>query len=154
MRKKANSIQKREFVKIYHQSGAKRDDENSNFNFFFGENLNSLQVGNGHLEVDILTRKADNTNFIGNNDNTNEVIRLVNITFAYTNHDACNSTSAGTEIVQNKFVGSLSTIMGLITQSVRDLASFFDKIGKSENANNKTSLKQIPLTTIHKLIED
>ena len=90
---------------INHQSGAKVDDENLNKNFFFEENLNYIQVGKGYLEFDIRMRKIDNTNFIVANDNTIEVIRLPKIAFAYTIHSSRLSTSAGTKIEQNKFVG-------------------------------------------------
>ena len=44
---------KRDFGKIYHQNGQQINDENQGNKFFFGENLNSTQVGDGYLEVDI-----------------------------------------------------------------------------------------------------
>ena len=65
-----NSIIERDY-KLYHQSGAKVDDGNSNIKFFFGENLNYIQVGIGYLEFDIRIRKTDNTTFIVAADDTN-----------------------------------------------------------------------------------
>ena len=42
------SFKKKEiFVKIYHQHGAQINDESQSINFFSGENLNCIQVGNG-----------------------------------------------------------------------------------------------------------
>ena len=82
-----DSIIKRDFVKIYHQSGATVDAENSQIKFYFGENQNFNQVANGYLEFDIIVRRADGNPFIivapGN-----DIIRLVNNAFAYTIHDA------------------------------------------------------------------
>ena len=83
-----NSIIKRDFKKIYHQSGADVNKENSNIKFYFRENHKFIKVGNGNLEFDIKIRKDDNTNFIVANDNTNEVIRLVNNAFFYIIYDA------------------------------------------------------------------
>ena len=48
-----NSIMKRDLGKIYHQNGQQINDENQCIKFFFGENLNSIQEGDGYLEVDI-----------------------------------------------------------------------------------------------------
>ena len=138
-----DSIIKRDFIKIYHQSGANVDAENSQIKFYFGENHNFIQVGNGYLEFDIRIRKSDNANFIVANDNTNEVIRLVNNAFAYTIHDARISTSAGVEIEQNKYVGPISTIMRLVTEKDGDLSTYFDIINESEDEINNSSLKKI-----------
>ena len=86
-------------------------------NFYFGENHNFFQVGNGCLEFDIRIRKPDGNPFTivapGN-----DIIRLVNNAFAYTIHDARISTSAGVEIEQNKYVGPISTIIRLVTQKM------------------------------------
>ena len=101
-----DSIIRRDFIKIYHQSRANVDAEISQTKLYFGENHNFIQVGNAYLEFDIKIRKVDNTNF------TNaDKIRLFNNDFAYTNHDARISTSSGVEIEQNKYVGLISTIM-------------------------------------------
>ena len=88
-----DSIIKRDFIKIYHQSGANVDAENSQIKIYFGENPNFIQVGNGYLEFDIRVRRTDGNPFSivapGN-----DVIRLVNNAFAYSIHDARISTSA------------------------------------------------------------
>ena len=73
-----DSIIKRDFINIYHQHGAEVNNENQNIKFYFGENLNYIQRGNDYLEIDLLVRKADATNF-ANADN----IRLVNNGPAY-----------------------------------------------------------------------
>ena len=78
-----DSIKIRDFIKIYHQSGANVDAENSQIKFFFGENHNFIRVGNGYLEFDIRVRRADGKAFTivapGN-----DIIRLINNAFAYT----------------------------------------------------------------------
>ena len=137
-----DSIIKRDFIKIYHQSGANVDAENSQIKFYFGENHNFIQVGNGYLEFDIRIRRDDGNAFtiiVPRND----IIRLVNNGFAYTIHDARISTSAGVEIEQNKQVGPKSTIMRLITPKGGDLSTYFDIINESENVINDSPLKQI-----------
>ena len=48
-----DSIIKRDFKKIYHQHGAEVNNENQNTKFYFGENLNYVQIGNAYLEIDI-----------------------------------------------------------------------------------------------------
>ena len=53
----------------------------------FWRKYNYIRVGKGYSELDITNRKSDNTNFILADKNTNEVIRLVNITFACTIQD-------------------------------------------------------------------
>ena len=133
-----DSIIKPDFIKIYHQSGANVDAENSQFKFYFVENHYFFQVGNGYLELDIRFRRADGNPFTivapGN-----DIIRLVNNAFAYTNHDARISTSAGVEIEQKKYVGPISTIMRLVTQKDGDLSTYFDIIDESENGIDDSS---------------
>ena len=74
---------KRGFLKIYHQHGPQVDDENHNIIFFFGENLNFIQIGNSYIEFEILVKKADRTIFTDT-----EEIRLVSIALAYVFQDA------------------------------------------------------------------
>ena len=137
-----DSIIKRDFIEIYHQSGANVDAENSQIKFYFGENHNFIQVGNGYLEFDIRIRRDDGNPFTivapGN-----DIIRLVNNAFAYTIHDARISTSAGVEIEQNKYVGPISTIMRLVTEKDGDLSTYFDIINESEGGINDSTLKKI-----------
>ena len=132
---------KRDFIKIYHQSGANVDAENSQFKFYFGENHKFIQVGNGYLEFDIRIRRDDGNPFTivapGN-----DIIRLVNNAFAYTIHDARISTSAGVEIEQNKYVGPISTIMRLVTEKDGDLSTYFDIINENGNEIDNSSLKK------------
>ena len=64
-------------------------------------------------------RKADETNFADG-----DVVRLVNDAFAYTIHDAKNSTSSGVEIEQYKFVGPISFILRLLAQKGGDLSIY------------------------------
>ena len=100
-----NSIIKRDFTKIYHQQGAQLNNPDQNIDFIFGENNNNYhQIGNGYLQYDITVRKGDNSNF---EDDNADVIRLVNNAFAYTFKNASISTTSGSEIEINKYVGSL-----------------------------------------------
>ena len=141
-----DSIIKRDFIKIYHQSGANVDAENSQIKFYFGENHNFIQVGNGYLEFDIRIRTAAGRDFsiTANPDPPGiDIIRLVNNVFAYVIHDARISSAAGVEIEQNKYVGPISTIMRLVTQKEGDLSTYFDIIDESEGEINNTSLKKI-----------
>ena len=84
-----DSIIKRDFIKTCHQSGANVDAENLQIKFYFGENHNFIQIGNGYLEFDIRVRRADGNPFAivapGN-----DIIRLVNNAFAYTNSRCTN----------------------------------------------------------------
>ena len=136
-----DSIIKRDFIKIYNQSGANVDAANSQIKFYFGENHFFIQVDNGYLEFDIRIRRDDGNAFSilapGK-----DIIRLVNNAFAYTIHDTRISTSAGVEIEQNKYVGPISTIMRLVTQKDGDLSTYFDIINESENGINDSSSKQ------------
>ena len=133
-----DSIIKRDFIKIYHQHGAEVNNENQNIKFYFGENLNYIQLGNAYLEIDILVRRADRTNFT----NADE-IRLVNNGLAYIFQEGRLSTSAGTEIEPNKNLGNVSTIMRLLTQKDGDLSSYFDRIDETEAGINNSTLKKL-----------
>ena len=99
-----NSILKRYFIKIYHQHSAQINDENQSIKYFFGENLNYIQIGHVCLEFEIRVKKAYNTNFIVAADITNEDVRLVKNSFAFTIHDARIPTTSDYELEQNNFV--------------------------------------------------
>ena len=133
-----DSIIERYLKKFYRQSGANVDAEKSQICFYFAENHNFIQVGNGYLELDIRIRQDNDNNFVDGN-----VIRLVNNGFAYKIHDARISTAAGVEIERNKDVGPISTIMRLVTQQDGDLSIYFDIIDESENGIENSSLKNI-----------
>ena len=126
-----DSIIKRDFIKIYHQSGANVDAENSQIKFFFGENHNCFQVDDGYLEFDIIVGRFDG-NPLTVTAPGNDIIRLVNNAIAYTIHEARISSSSGSEIEENKYCGPISTIMRLVTEKGGDLSTSFDKIDESE----------------------
>ena len=129
--------------KIYLQHGVEKNDDNQGVQFLFGQNLNSLQIGHAYLEVEIRDRKADITDFILASDNTNKVIRLVNNAFASTIHDARISTSFGTEIELNEFVGPRSTILRFLTQRDGGLSTYFDITYENEDDMNNSLIKEI-----------
>ena len=131
-----NSIVKGDYTKVYHQQGANLNNSNQNVEFIFGENNNYHQIGNGYLEFDITVR-----NTAGNFTNA-KVIRLVNNAFAYCFKEATLTTTGGMEVEHNKYVGPVSTIMGLLTSKDSDLSSYFDKNGESA-LDNDNPLKQI-----------
>ena len=143
-----DSIIKRDFIKIYHQSGANVDAENAQIKFCFGENHNFIQVGNGYLDFDIRVRRANGNAFNIGPAPAGDTIRLVKNAFAYAIQDARISTSAGVEIEQNKYVGPIPTIMRLVTKKDGDLFTYFDIIDQSEDEINNSSLKKI-LTDNH-----
>ena len=131
-----DSIIKRDFIKLYHQHGAEVDNKNQNIKFYFGENLNYIQISNSYLEIDITVRKADGTNFTDA-----DLIRLVNNALAYVFQEG--STAAGVEIEHNKNLGNVSTIMRLLTQKDGDLSSYFDKNNEAGDGINDSTLKHL-----------
>ena len=133
-----DSFIKRYFIKIYHQHGAEVNNENQNIKFYFRENLNYIQIGNAYLEINILIRKADRTNFTKADE-----IRLVNNGLSYFFQKGRLSTSAGTEIEHNKNLGNVSLIMRLLTQKDGDLSFYFDKINETEGGIGNSTLKQL-----------
>ena len=136
-----NSIVKRDFTKVYHQSGANLNDSDQNVECIFGENNNYHQIGNAYLEFDISIRKVveipNNPNFI----NTDQ-IRLINNAFAYCFTQATLTTTGGMDIEDIKYVGQVSTIMRLLTSRDGDLSSYFDKNGEAV-LDDDNPLKQI-----------
>ena len=122
-----NSIIKRDFTKKYHQQEAQLNNPDQNIDFIFGENDNYHQVGNAYLQYDITIRKIDDSRFA-----EVYVIRLVNIALAYTFKHASISTTSGSEIEINKFVGQVSTIVRVLTSKDDDLKSYLDKIDESQ----------------------
>ena len=131
-----NSIIKRDFTKIYHQQGAQLNNPDQNVDFIFGENNNYHQIGNSYLQYDITVRKGDDSNFANA-----DVIRLFNDAFAFnTFKHASISTTSGSEIEINKYVGPTSTMMRVLTSKDGDIISYFDKI--DETQIDDTSLKR------------
>ena len=123
----------RDFVKIHHQHGAQMDEESQTNNFFFEENLILIQKGNAYLELEKRVRKANDKYSVVANDNTDEVIRLVKNALAFTIQDTRNSTSSGTEIEKNKYVGPDSTKMSFFKHREGDISTNFDIIVGSED---------------------
>ena len=136
-----DSIVKRDYTKVYHQSGANLIDQNQNVEFIFGENTNYYQIGEAYLEFDIAIKKAveaPNNPILVNGDQ----IRLINNAFAHCFSQATISTTGGMDLEDIKYVSQVSTIMRLLTSKDSDLSSYFDKNGESV-INNDNSLKKI-----------
>ena len=131
-----DSIVKRDYTKVYHQSGANLNESNQNVEFIFGENNNYYQIGNSYLEFDITIR-----NTAGNFTDAS-AIRLINNAFAYCFTQATLSTTGGMDLEDIKYVGPVSTIMRLLTSKDSDLSSYFDKNGESV-IDNDNPLKKI-----------
>ena len=131
-----DSIVKRDYTKVYHQSGANLNESNQNVEFIFGENNNYYQIGNSYLEFDITIR-----NTAGNFTDAS-AIRLINNAFAYCFTQPTLSTTGGMDLEDIKYVGQVSTIMRLLTSKDSDLSSYFDKNGESV-IDNDNPLKKI-----------
>ena len=134
-----NSIIKRDFIKIYHQQGARLNEPDQNIEFIFGENNNYHQFGNSYLEFDMTVRREDNVNF-GNN----SAIRLTNNAFAYCFKGGRLGVTSGSDLEHNKYVGQVTTIMRVLFSKDSDLLSQFDNIneGNGDADFNSTSLKK------------
>ena len=122
-----NSINKRDFTKLYHKQGDQLNQSDQNIEFIFGENNNYHQIGNAYLEFNITVRKADTTNF-----HDDDPVRLVNNGFAFCFKEALLSTSLGSDIEINKFCGQVSTIMRAISNNDGYLVSQFDNINEND----------------------
>ena len=131
-----NSIIKRDFTKVYHQSGANLNDSHQTIAFIFGEDNKYHRIGNAYLEFDITVRDT-----AGNFTNAS-VIRLVNKAFAFCFKQATLATTGGMDFEDIKYVGQASTLMLLLTSKDSDLSSCFDKIGEKP-LDNDNSLKEI-----------
>ena len=129
---------KRDFINLYHQHGAENYNENQNIIFYFGENLNYIQIGNSYSEIDKEIRRADRTNFA----NADE-ITLFNNGLAYIFQEGRLSTSVGTEKEHNENLGNVSMIIRLSTQKDGDLSSYFDKIDEREAGITISTLKHL-----------
>ena len=133
-----DSITKRGFIKTCHQHGAEVNIGNQNIKFYFGENRNYIQIGNGCLEADKEVKIADDTSFT-NADET----RLVNKGLAHTFRGGRLCTSSGTEIENNIYLAPFSAIMRILTHKDGDLSSFFDKTDEIEAGNTNSTLKHM-----------
>ena len=120
-----NSIMKRVFLKIYHQQAAILKDSEENIDFIFGKNNIYHQIGIAYLQYEMTIDKevanaADRLLVDG------DVIRLVIRAFAYYFKGARLSTTVGSDIEHNKYVGADSTIIRALTKSYGDLLSHLD----------------------------
>ena len=122
-----NSINKRNYLKVYHQQGAQLNQADQNAEFIFGECNNYHQIGNAYSEFDITLRQNDFTNF-----HYDDPVRLVNNGFAFCFKEAPLSTTLGSDIEHNKFCGKVSTIMRVISNKDEDLLSQFDTINEND----------------------
>ena len=59
---------------FYHRNGQQGDNEKQGIKFFFGDNLNCIQIGKGYLGFAVKNRKNDKTNSVVAHCNTNDVI--------------------------------------------------------------------------------
>ena len=116
-------ISRRGFLKSYHQQGAQLKQSDQNVEFFFGENNNYLQIDNSYLEFDTTVRRIDNADF-----DDDSAIRLTNNGLSYVFKDGRLSTTSGSDVEHNKFVGQISTIMSCFCSKHGDLLSQFDNI--------------------------
>ena len=134
-----NSNIKRDFRKLYHQQAANKNDSNQNIVFLFGENTNYRQFGNAYLEyeltIEIYVAVAAKRVL-----EDGDAIRLVKNAFAYCFKEARLSTTGGTDIEHNKYVGQVSTIMRTLTSRDVDLLYHFDESDESETETQNTSL--------------
>ena len=129
-----NSITKRDFIKVYHQQGAQINQPDQNIDFYFGENKNYDQIGNGYLEFNITVRKNGTINF-----HREDSIHLVNNGYAFCFKEARLSNTFGSDFEENVFDGQISTTMKVISNKDDDLLSQFGNI----NENYKPLLERL-----------
>ena len=104
---------------------------------FFAANFIIKQSESVYLNFEMKVRKTDNTtNFIVATDNTIEVIRLFNMSFALTIHHARFSTSSCTETEQNNHFRPTWTILRLLTQTDGGLSAYFGIMDGNEGDIN------------------
>ena len=138
-----NSIIKRDFIKVYHQQGAQLNQSDQNIEFIFGENNKYHKVGDSYLEFDITVRRNNGVDF-----DNNDPIRLTNNAFAIVFKEGRLSTTAGSDLEHNKYVGQISTIMRSLTSRDGDLLSQFDNINEKIVLNNDGTQNNADTTTI------
>ena len=106
-------FKKRDYSKVYHQQGTSLNDSNQNVEFIFGENNNYHQNGNAYLEFDITVRNTAG-NFIKASN-----IRVKKNPFADCVQEGKLSTTSGSDLEHNKYVGQVSTFMRLLRFNIR-----------------------------------
>ena len=141
-----NSIVKRDFMKVYHQQGAQLNDSVQNIKFIFGKNNNYHQIGNAYLEYDI-TIQPQGAGF-----NNDAAIRLTNNGLAFVFQEGVLSTTSSSNLEHNKFLGQVSTIMGVLTDKDADLISQFDNINEEIGADANATSDNIRTTSLQKML--
>ena len=139
MKKLTNQAMKEVLQKYITNTVLKKTIEIQTKISFFEENLTLIQLGKAYLELDKRVRKANDKYSVVASDNTNEVIKLVKNALAFTIQDTRNSTSSGTEIEQNKYVGPDSTKRSFFKHREGDISTNFDIIVGSGDAMNLSS---------------
>ena len=71
-----------------------------------------------------------------------DVVRLINNAFAYCFKETRLSTTGGSVLEHNKYVGKFSNILRMLTNKDGDLSSYFDK-AVEDALDNINILKQI-----------
>ena len=125
-------------MKFYHQQEANLNDSYHIIDLF-SENDNYHQIGNAYLRYELKTEKdvavAANRVLVNG-----DAIRLVNRALAYCFKEARLTTTGGSVIEHNKYVGQVSTIMRALTSKYGDSLSHFHKIDESESEFENRSL--------------
>ena len=114
-------------LESYHQQAANLNDCDQNIDFIFGENKIYHQIGNAYLQYELRIEK-DVDGAANRGPVNGDATRLVNNAFAYCFKEARSSTTGGSDIEHNKYLGQVSTIMEALTSKDGDLLSHFDKI--------------------------
>ena len=143
-----NSVNKKDFLKVYHQQGAQLNDPDQNIEFIFGENNNYHQIGNAYLEFDITISNTTVNPAVFDN---NSPIRLTNNGFSYVFKEARLSTSTN-DLEHNKYVGQISTIMRVVSSRDGDLLSQFDNIDEKVGADEHATTVITQDTCLHKML--
>ena len=110
------------------------NDPDEKTDFIFGQKNIYHQIGDGCLQNDITTRKADNIKF------NQEAKRMIKIGLAYCFKEPRLATT-GSDLKHNKYVGQVSTITRLITNKDGNSITCIDRTNESKIDN--IPLKQI-----------
>ena len=113
---------KRKFLKSYHQKAANLIDFDQNIALIFGGKNNYHQIGNAYLQYEMKKEKdvavAANRVLVDG-----DAIRLVNNAFAFCFKEARLSTTGGSDIKHDKYVGQVIKIIRVLTSKDGGLLS-------------------------------
>ena len=115
-----NCISKRDFLEINNQQGSNLKHSVQKVETMFGENNKYHEICNKYPELDIAVR-----NRAAFYDVSSEK-KLMEIAFNYCFKEARLSTTGGSDLEHNQYVGQISTIMRPLTSKNGDLLSHFD----------------------------